>query len=175
MKLIVGLGNPGKEYDHTRHNTGFMFVDFVLGALADRSPIEKRVKDSITYHCGTDLILAKPQTFMNLSGIAVKQLISWYDIVVEQDLILVHDDLDIKLGKFKHQFAKAPKDHKGVISVENHVGTTKFHRLRIGVDNRQHSSIDGDKYVLDKFTSDELVTLQQVFDAIHISDLLRSQ
>jgi len=84
----------------------------------------------------------------------------------------VHDDLDITLNNYKFQFAKSPKDHKGVISIENHLGTTKFFRLRIGIDNRGSHRIEGEEYVLRKFTEDELVSLYTIFDSIPIVDVL---
>lgn len=168
MKLIVGLGNPGKEYENTRHNAGFLFIDYLLAKEDIISESGEKFKSSVVYKYSKDLLLVKPQTFMNNSGLAVKELVKWHKINIKNDLLLVHDDLDIKLGKFKLQFAKSPRDHNGVISTEQHLGTTHFNRLRIGVDSRIDRRIDGEKYVLQRFCEEELVLLKETFDKINI-------
>jgi PTH1 family peptidyl-tRNA hydrolase len=165
-KIIVGLGNPSEEFINTRHNTGFMYIDYLLETLKSKDIKEKKLKNSIVYEVGEDLVLVKPQTFMNESGLAVKEVVKWFDVNVEEELILVHDDLDIPLGKSKLQFAKSPKEHNGVISVENHLGTTHFKRLRIGVENRGRKSISGEKYVLRKFKKDELIIIGEMFNGL---------
>ena len=176
-KVIVGLGNPTKEYVDTRHNTGFMYIDYLLTQHKDKEIREKKLKNSVIYEIGDDLILAKPQTFMNNSGLAVKEVVQWLDVDIAKELIIVHDDLDILLGKYKFQFAKSPKDHKGVKSVEDHVGTVRFYRLRIGIDNRGDRQIDtsassvcsGEEYVLRKFSEEELTRIRNVFGTINIA------
>ncbi len=162
--LIVGLGNPGKEYENTRHNVGFMFIDFMI-ELINADFRGKKLKNSLVYKY-KNIVFAKPQTFMNKSGIAAKELVKWGDIVLKDDFILIHDDLDIPLGKYKFQFAKSPKDHKGVKSVEQHLGTNKFRRLRIGVDNRGGKKANGQDYVLKIFPADERERLEDVFDNV---------
>lgn len=166
-KVIVGLGNPGDEYKDTRHNTGFMYLNYLLEEDLKEDGFQgKKLKHAVVYTVEDDLILVKPQTFMNDSGLAVKEVVKWLDVDIEKELILVHDDLDIPLGKYKFQFAKSPRDHKGVKSVEDHLGTTHFYRLRIGVDNRGGRPINGEKYVLEKFSEEELVKVQGVFEKI---------
>ena len=147
---MVGLGNPGEKYAKTRHNVGFMVVD----ALAMRPVNEVK--------------LVKPDTFMNQSGEAVKKLMAngkWQ----MDDLYVVHDDLDIGLGNYKIQKGRGPKDHNGVLSVEQSLGSKNFWRVRVGVDNRS-SDISGDEYVLSEFREDELETLNKVIDRV-IGDL----
>ena len=171
-KLIIGLGNPGEDYQMTRHNAGFMFIDYLISSSSKIIATEKKFKDSLIYSFDKDTILLKPLTFMNESGSMVKQAVKWFDIDVERNFTLVYDDLDIPLGKFKLQFAKSPKDHKGVRSVEDHLGTNKFMRLRIGVDNRNGKDIPGEKYVLGEFKKNEKNMLAEVFESIHFPSIL---
>jgi PTH1 family peptidyl-tRNA hydrolase len=163
-KLIVGLGNFGDKYEKNRHNVGFLFIEYLIKKF-DIQLTEKKLKDSLIF-ASSDYIFAKPQTYMNESGKAVKQLVEWFDIDIKQDLLLVHDDLDIVLGEYKLQLAKSPKLHNGVISVQDHLGSKDFYRLRIGVDNREGREIEGMKYVLDDFKIQELGKLQLVFEKI---------
>lgn len=180
-KVIIGLGNPGDEYKSTRHNTGFMYIDYLLNKHRDKQIKEKKLKNSSIYEVGDDLVFVKPQTFMNESGLAVREVIKWLEVDIEKELVLVHDDLDIPLGKYKFQFAKSPKDHKGVKSVEKHLGTIHFHRLRIGVDNREGKHIDtsassvrsGERYVLENFKEEELVCMREIFESINSSERLK--
>jgi PTH1 family peptidyl-tRNA hydrolase len=170
-KVVIGLGNPGDEYQNTRHNSGFMYIDYLLGKDLKGDGFQgKKLRHCVVYSVEDDLILVKPQTFMNNSGEAVKEVVKWLGVDIEKELILVHDDLDIPLGKYKFQFEKSPRDHNGVKSVEDHLGTVKFYRLRIGVDNRGGKNIDGEKYVLERFSEEELVQLREVFDAMDEMD-----
>ncbi len=165
MKLVVGLGNPGKEYQNTRHNVGFMVLDELAGQLNVSFKLNKKLKSELVKT--KDLILAKPQTYMNLSGEAVRAVADYYEVKVESDLVLVYDDLDLKLGSFKLTFAKGPKEHNGVLSVKKHLGTDRFWHLRVGVDNRPTGwSQAGADYVLSPFTKDELDVLNQVIQKV---------
>jgi len=144
MKLLVGLGNPGAKYLNTRHNLGFMFLDY----LQQQQKLDKQIKT------------LKPETYMNRSGIAVAKELRFYKLQ-PTDLIVVHDDLDLRLGEYKIQFGKGPKLHNGVESVEKILGTKEFWRVRIGVDNRNaENRIPGESYVLQSFTPEELTLLQ---------------
>ncbi len=172
-KLILGLGNPEDEYLLTRHNTGYMFIDFLLEEFKDNDIKERRIKSTIIHQVRDDLVLAKPLTFMNNSGISVKEIVKWLNIDLDEDFILVHDDLDISLGKYKLQFKKSPRDHNGVKSVEQHLGTTGFKRLRIGIDNRKNKNISGEKYVLQRFSEEEIIELKKVFNEIDLLDLIK--
>jgi len=150
MKLVVGLGNPGEEYKDTRHNVGFMVVD-ALGL---------RPSDGI--------VLVKPETFMNRSGEAVKKLVNKYK-VQSTNLYVIHDDLDIPLGKYKIQKGRGPKEHRGILSIEQSLGKKDFWRVRIGVENRS-SDMAGDEYVLDNFTAEERAIIDGVIQDV-VKDL----
>lgn len=143
MKLIVGLGNPGKKHKNNRHNVGFM----VIGA------INQKFKN---------IIFKKSDMFMNNSGSAVKKLASTY-CLLPSDLYVVHDDLDLPLGTWKIQYAKGPKDHGGINDIEQVLGTKNFWRVRVGVDNRKpENKISGEAYVLQVFTDEEKKVLDKV-------------
>lgn len=174
MFLIVGLGNIGKQYDQTPHNAGFMFVEqFLKLKMHDinysirnwtvKSKFQSDIAE-IWEEQEKKIILAKPRTFMNRSGLAVASLCSFFNIDISKELILVHDDLDIQLGRFKIQRNRFPYGHKGVISVQRALPTTDFIYVRLGVDNRQkeQTNISGEEYVLKKFDKDELLTLNEV-------------
>jgi len=145
MKLIVGLGNPGEMYKGTRHNTGFLVLDALKTRMtkfqASNSKqfqnlnfkLHKRL-DSEILQVG-DVILAKPQTFMNRSGIAVKKLTTSYKLQTN-NLYVVHDDLDIPLGKFKIQLGKGPRVHGGLRSIYEELGSEDFWHVRLGIENR---------------------------------------
>lgn len=190
MKLIVGLGNPGKKYQNNRHNVGFMFLDYFVKELTGCrvNELEKQFKfdthlSSIihiqfsTLNHLPSLILAKPQTFMNKSGEAVKKLVKQYlnynlqsatnNQEIVNNFIIIHDDLDIPFGKFRIVKGYGPKLHNGVESIQNHLHTMDFERIRIGVDNRNSENrIAGIDYVLQNFTQEEQSQLPILFDRI---------
>ncbi len=180
MKLIVGLGNPGEKYANTRHNVGFMVVDKLVTsnkAQVTRSPDKKLVT---CYLLHNSIILAKPQTFMNESGNAVKKLMVHFRVKLPE-LWIIHDDLDIRLGDFKIQKGVGPKLHYGIRSIEEELGTEEFWRVRIGVDNRDSDNriqgepsfakaTEGKEYVLQNFTEDEKLILDKVIEKV-ISEL----
>lgn len=171
MKLIVGLGNPGEEYVDTPHNAGFRFVDSLREFLGwdtlhevsswtfDKYMMAEICKIKVQGDVRT--ILAKPQTFMNRSGMSVSKLIRDYEINDNKSFVLVHDDLDIKLGEFKIQRGTSPKGHKGVESVHNFVNKRDFLRIRLGIDGRDDRPIPGEDYVLMKYDKDQLVLLDE--------------
>jgi len=150
MKLIIGLGNPGEKYENTRHNVGFMVVEKFL---KDFEPVkktlwqnEKKFKSDIALFDwqpktgeSTRVILAKPQTFMNNSGMAVSLLAEYYKVPPE-DIWLIYDELDLPLGSLKIRFGGAAAGHHGVESVMEHIGTDKFWRFRLGIGLAQKSS-----------------------------------
>jgi len=161
MYLIVGLGNPGIEYKKTRHNVGFMFIDKLAGK-ENFSFDKKREIEVLTMK---NVVLAKPQTFMNDSGRAIRKLIDYYKWSVE-NLVVIHDDLDIAFGEYKIQREKGPKIHNGIKSVERTLGRNDFWRVRIGIDNRQPnvSYGTGADYVLSNMSKDELNELNNVIE-----------
>lgn len=138
MKLIVGLGNPGKEYEGSRHNIGFRTVDYLSNENGGNFNLDKKSNSEISEVKinGQEVILAKPQTFVNKSGEAIKKLTKRYKLKVHS-LIVIHDDLDIPFGKVKASFGKSSAGHKGVESIIKAVKTDKFYRIRIGTFNQQ--------------------------------------
>lgn len=169
MKLIVGLGNPGEKYVKNRHNVGFMVVDSLAKRL--KSPeFEFRSSGNSLYTWftlkGKKIELLKPQTYMNDSGKSVYYAYKKHSLRPE-DLCIVHDDLDIRLGEYKIQKAKGPKVHGGINSIEEKLGNKGFWRIRIGVDNRDETDrIPGEEYVLRNFTDDEKNILRRVTEKI---------
>ncbi len=154
MKLLIGLGNPGKKFEKNRHNVGHLFVEMLKQVQHDKSVILTNVR------------ISKTDCFMNESGGFVKQAVSRQQIAVS-NLYVAHDDLDIPIGSCKIQFGKGPKIHNGVNSIEEALGTSEFWRIRIGVDGRDPQNREaGDSYVLKDFTKEELKILEGVFDAI---------
>ncbi len=159
MKIIVGLGNPGREYKNTRHNVGYM----VLEELARRFPVEKQDSkfDSIIGHIrvqGEKVLLVKPLTFMNLSGRAVQPLARWYKIEL-QDLMVVFDDMDLPLGVLRIRTSGGSGGHKGMNSIIGRLATTDFPRMRIGIGRpTDREAID---WVLGKFVGTEQQQIEQ--------------
>lgn len=166
IKLIVGLGNPGKEYENTRHNMGFLFVDALAKKLnAPEFIYEKKLKSEISK---SKVLIAKPQTFINKSGEAVSALSKFYKIKPE-NILIVHDDIDILWGNFKFSFGRSSAGHKGVESIIKALKTKNFWRLRIGIQPIRQAQgkplikkhISADKIILKKFTPVELKILNQ--------------
>lgn len=132
MKIIVGLGNPGEKYAYTYHNVGFLTLDIIANALGVR--FEKNECDSLTGAAnagGTRVLLAKPQTFMNLSGRAVSRLLGWYKVPLS-DLLVIYDDIDIEKGTFRFRERGSAGTHNGMRDIIASVGSGDFARLRIG-------------------------------------------
>jgi peptidyl-tRNA hydrolase, PTH1 family len=156
MKLIIGIGNPGKKYESTRHNAGFMAIDELVRQMVDDKWLVVKKFNSLIINHQSSIIFSKPQTFMNESGNAVVKILTHFKIKTP-DLWVIHDDLDLKLGTYKLQFGKGPKVHGGILSIEERLGTGNFWRVRIGVENRDFETrISGEDYVLQKFESGEL-------------------
>ncbi len=156
MKLIVGLGNPGEKYQNNRHNVGFGVVDKLQNDLG-LSTYELRKKFEALVVEGRELMLVKPQTFMNDSGKAVAAIKNFYKIDLD-DIYIVHDDLDIALGNYKIQHGKGPQVHNGLLSIEEKLGTDQFWNIRVGVENRAvrgNKGVPGVVYSLQDFTLPE--------------------
>jgi PTH1 family peptidyl-tRNA hydrolase len=154
MKLIAGLGNPGSEYRHTRHNIGFEVIDALSEKLA--IPLD-RTKFNAVYGKGKtggqDVLLVKPLTYMNASGEAIAPLMQYYKIAID-DLLVIYDDLDLAVGKMRLRLKGSAGGHNGMKSIIQHLGSQDFKRLRIGIgrpDGRQ-SVID---YVLGRFPEED--------------------
>lgn len=159
MKLVVGLGNPGERYANTRHNMGFLVLDEIIKKYVASPHVNKKL-GAILYSLDKDRMLLKPQTFMNRSGGPVANIVRFYKIKPE-DILIVHDDVDLDFGEIKHQYARGSAGHKGVESIIGSIGTEKFHRVRVGI-GRPENEIDTDAYVLQRFLKEEEGKLQEV-------------
>lgn len=163
MKLIVGLGNPGRDYKDTRHNTGFMFVDKVAEKLNLAFKLDKAKKCEIVMtEIGNEkVILMKPQTYMNLSGEAVVIVKNFYKINNE-DILVIYDDLDLATGKIRIRPNGSSGGHKGIQSIMTLLGTQDIKRVRIGIDKvASNKTID---YVIGNFTKDEKELMNIAFE-----------
>jgi PTH1 family peptidyl-tRNA hydrolase len=149
MKLIIGLGNPGQKYNNTRHNVGFEILDL----LSKDFKFEKKFHAEIAKN--GELLLAKPQTFMNLSGSAVQAIMTFYKITPD-NLTVIHDDLDINIGEYKIQTNRSSAGHNGVQSIIDTLGTKDFHRIRVGIKSEKaNPNIPVENFVLNKFSKEE--------------------
>ena len=157
MKLIVGLGNKGKEYTNTRHNIGFMVIDEYLKKY-DLKLSEKKFKGEYFLDKRTNTIFLKPLTYMNLSGEAVLALRNYYKIDNE-DILIIYDDLDLELGKIRLRPKGSCGGHNGMRNIISLLGSEKIKRLRIGISNNK----EGASYVLGKFSKNELEVLDATF------------
>lgn len=157
--LVVGLGNPGREYANTRHNIGFVLTDKLAADFKLNKKFQAEVAEIKT--AGQKTILAKPQTFMNESGQAVQAIMNFYKIKPEH-LIVAHDDLDIPLGQFKIQKNRSAAGHNGVQSIIDQLGTQGFIRLRLGIGAKRPTRQDGASFVLAKFDKEENKQLEEI-------------
>jgi PTH1 family peptidyl-tRNA hydrolase len=146
MKLIAGLGNPGSEYKKTRHNLGFMVLDLLKNGLREDK------KDKVLYYKDQDKIYALPQTYMNRSGEAVQGLMTFFKIKPD-DLIVLHDDLDLKLGQIKIKKGGGTGGHNGLKSIDERIGRD-YWRIRMGI-GRPPLGYDVSSFVLGRFTKEE--------------------
>lgn len=161
MKLIVGLGNPGKEYENTRHNVGFNIVDLYLEKNKLKLDKEKfKGKFTKTTINGEDVIFLEPQTFMNNSGESVSAIMKFYKININ-DILVIQDDLDMEIGKIKLKEKSSSGGHNGIKSIEEHLGTEDYKRLKIGISNNK--DIDTKDYVLGKFSKDDREILENTY------------
>ena len=160
MKLIVGLGNPGKEYENTRHNMGFIVMDKLAKKL--NIELDKKKFKAVygVYRFNSEkIIIAKPQTFMNLSGEAVVSLMNFYDVKIE-DIIVVHDDLDLPVGKLRIRHSGSSGGQKGMGNIIELLGSKDINRIRIGISNDK--TIDTKDYVLGKLSAEEKKIIDEV-------------
>ena len=158
MKLVVGLGNPGKEYDKTRHNVGFMVIDNYIEHINISDNEWKKVIN------GEKILFVKPLTYMNLSGQAVKEVVDYFKIDIS-DILVVSDDLDLLVGNFKLREAGSSGGHNGLKNIALCLGTDKFKRLKVGIS--KNSSIDIKDYVLGKISKDDLDTMNVLFKELN--------
>lgn len=165
MYIIAGLGNPTKEYEHTRHNVGFDTID----VIADRFRIgmsEKKHKAIIGkgHIEGNKVILVKPQTFMNLSGESLREIVDYYKIDEESELIVIYDDISLAPGKLRIRKKGSAGGHNGIKSIIAQLGTQNFYRIKVGVGEKP-KGWDLADYVLGHFNKEETVLMQEAFQS----------
>jgi PTH1 family peptidyl-tRNA hydrolase len=161
--LLIGLGNPGREYRENRHNFGFMLIDRLCVRLDARGmKVQSRAIVTDGHYEGHKLLLAKPQTYMNLSGQSIQSLAHFYKLPLEQ-LLVAHDDLDIPFGTIRVRPGGGPGGQKGVASAIERLGTQDFARLRLGI-GRPPGRMDPADYVLQDFSRDEMKSVSEILD-----------
>jgi PTH1 family peptidyl-tRNA hydrolase len=164
VKLIVGLGNPGIEYQFTPHNLGFLAVDRIAeqcGVVVNNRHC--RAQTARARIGDEDVVLAKPETFMNLSGMSVRELVEKYEVQPASDLVLLYDELDLPFGTLRVRPRGRSAGHNGVESVIGALGTQEFTRIRIGV-APDHPVADGARYVLSQFKTAQYPVVDEVLD-----------
>lgn len=162
MKLVVGLGNPGREYNNTRHNIGFMCVD----KIAKHFKVDfdsNKFKGSYTQfnHNGEKIILLKPGKYMNLSGEVVRDFVNFFKINID-DVLIICDDLDTKVGTYRLRYKGSSGGHNGLKNIESHLSTKEYKRIKIGISNNKN--IDTKDYVLGKFTTEEMEKINSIIE-----------
>jgi len=158
MKLIVGLGNPGKEYEKTRHNMGFFYIDYY--AKKKNLDITKKKFNGLYAEFtveGEKVILLKPQSYMNLSGEVIRKFVDYFNVEIE-DILIICDDLDTDLGKFRLRASGSPGGHNGLKNIELLLGTPNYSRLKIGISHNR--DIDTKDYVLSKLDNDSMKLIE---------------
>ena len=164
MKLVVGLGNPGKEYENTRHNVGFMVIDKYTGKngiSVDKEKFSGLYGEAIINN--EKVYFLKPTTYMNLSGDAIRKIADFYKIDVS-DILIIHDDLDLPLGTYKIKPKGSSGGHNGLKSIESNLSTQEYKRIKIGISNDK--SLDTKDYVLGKFSKEDKEQLDRVIDKV---------
>ena len=160
MKLIVGLGNPGKEYENTRHNIGFQTIDLFaqkLGITISKSKFNGLYVETLIHNEKT--ILLKPQSYINLSGEVIRRFVDFYKIDTK-DILIISDDLDLSVGTYKLKKKGSSGGHNGLKNIELHLGTQEYCRIKIGISNNRN--IDTKDYVLGKISTSENELLNKV-------------
>lgn len=169
MKLIVGLGNPGKEYEKTRHNAGFRFIDTYAekkGLVFNKEKF-KGLYTEFNYN-GEKIILLKPQKYMNLSGEVISDFVNFFKINIE-DILIIYDDLDTEKGKIKIKYKGSSGGHNGLKNIENHLKTKEYKRIKIGIGKTPNQ--DKIDYVIGKVPNEEYKIINSVNEkAEHIID-----
>ena len=159
MKLIVGLGNPGKEYENTRHNTGFLVIDYY--AKKNNLSSWKEFKNGLycEINCnGEKILFLKPQSYMNLSGEVVRKYVEYFKINIE-DVVIIHDDMDINIGNIKLKLNGSPAGHNGIKNIIKNLKTENIKRIKIGISKNDINQVD---YVIGRFNKEELEMLDNV-------------
>lgn len=163
MFLIVGLGNPGREYENTRHNIGFAAIDIIATKYnIDVNRTKFKGEYGEGFINGNKVILLKPYTFMNLSGESVREAIDFYKLT-EEEVLIIYDDISLEVGRLRIREKGSAGGHNGIKSIINHMGTDVFTRIKIGVGAPKGDLVN---HVLGKFSKDEVNILKQTLDAV---------
>ena len=164
MKLVVGLGNIGREYEKTRHNIGFMAIDECVRKYnVDMSRHKFNGNYGEFILNGEKIILLKPEKYMNLSGEVIRDFVRFYKIPIS-DILIIHDDMDIPIGNLKLKYKGSPGGHNGLKNIELHLGTSEYKRVKIGISHNK--LIDTKDYVLSKFSLEETELLRPLIDLV---------
>lgn len=164
--LIAGLGNPGKEYENTRHNAGFLSIDYIAekkGIRIDRARF--KALTAVTDICGKGVLLLKPQTFMNHSGDAVREAAHFYKIPAEK-IIVISDDLNLDVGRLRVRKSGSAGGQKGLNGIIEKLGTQDIPRIRVGVGKKPHPDYDIKDWVLSSFSKEDSATLSEVYPRV---------
>lgn len=166
VKMIVGLGNPGSKYNDTKHNIGFMAVDRIVKKLDVNFTEDKNFKAEIgsDFINGEKIYFIKPTTFMNNSGIAVKALLTYYNISIK-DMIIIYDDLDMEVGKIRFRQKGSAGGHNGIKSIIAHLGTQEFDRIKVGI-ARPNGRMTVINHVLGKFDKNDEIMISNTLDKV---------
>lgn len=156
MKLVVGLGNPGRKYQKTRHNIGFMCVDAYASTIGESFSISKKFHGEILKT--QDVVVLKPHTYMNLSGQSVKAVMDYYNIPAD-DILIIHDDLDLPTAKLRLRYQGSAGGHNGIKSIIAHTQTEQFKRVKFGID--QSPKMNSKVYVLKPFKKSEIKDVKE--------------
>jgi len=167
MKLVVGLGNPDSKYDNTRHNVGFMLLDYIFDSSNFVVNKKMNAMEYITNINGEKVVIIKPMTYMNLSGDAVSKYVNFYKLDVN-DVIVIQDDLDMPLGNLKLLRNRGDGGHNGIKDIVLKLGSKNFLRVKIGIG--KSSLVDTKDYVLGKFRNDDKEILDEVF--VRLRDII---
>jgi peptidyl-tRNA hydrolase, PTH1 family len=161
MKLIVGLGNPGKEYNCTRHNLGFEAIDALASKYGVTFAANKKFNADTaeTFINGEKIILAKPVTFMNKSGLSVQAIMAYFNITTDR-IWVIHDDIDLELGTVRVRATGSSAGHKGIQSIMDNIGTQEFPRFRMGIKSAHCDYLSTEEVVLQPFAKDEEKLMQ---------------
>ena len=161
MKLVVGLGNPGKKYSKTKHNIGFISIEHYTKKHNLKLKKERKFNGK-SLKIG-NLVLLEPHTFMNNSGVSIKTVIEYYDIDIK-DVLVIYDDLDLPLGKTRLREKGSAGGHNGIKSIISHIHTEEFKRVRVGID--KNPLIETRNYVLGSFSKKEIEIMNPIYDKI---------
>lgn len=162
MKLVVGLGNPGSKYEHTRHNVGFDVLGKLqdkLGVTNEREKFQGLISEANVN--GEKVLLLKPQTFMNLSGNSIIEVVNFYKLDPAHDLIVIYDDMDLPVGKLRIKEKGSSGGHNGIKSIISHLGD-QFLRIKCGIGKSQYDTVD---YVLGQFSKEEREEVDKMMDS----------